>query len=75
MNPVAKLLIGLGTALILGGLIWQVSSRMGLDLGKLPGDIAIEKPGFKIYFPIATCVLISVVISFVLWLVRVLSGR
>jgi len=55
------ILIILGTFLTLGGKIpW---------LGRLPGDIYIHRKGFSFYFPITTCILISIIISFVIWLV------
>jgi hypothetical protein len=74
MNPVAKLLVTLGIALIIGGVLWQLFSKFGIPLGKLPGDIAIRRPGMKIYFPIVTCLLISVALSLlaplIQWLIR-----
>ena len=51
-------LLGLGLAL-LGGMIWLVG-KTGLPLGRLPGDIHIQRDGFSFYFPLATCILISV---------------
>ncbi|WP_253721168.1 DUF2905 domain-containing protein, partial [Brevibacillus brevis] len=51
MNPVAKLLIIGGAALIIIGLLWQVGGRF-LPLGRLPGDIVVEKENVKFYFPI-----------------------
>ena len=80
MNPVAKTLIFVGIALIVTGLLWQLSARLGLSfgklhLGKLPGDIAIEKPGMRFYFPITTSILISVILSLILYLVRTLSKK
>ncbi|NBI27852.1 DUF2905 domain-containing protein [Chengkuizengella marina] len=69
MNPVAKMLIIVGVVLILGGIVWQVGGRF-LQIGKLPGDIFIEKENFKFYFPITTCILISVVVSIIFYLVR-----
>ncbi len=77
MNPVSKLLIGTGIFLIVAGLAWQFGGRFlsGLNLGRLPGDIAIEKENFRFYFPVATSILLSVVVSLVLWIVRRLSER
>ncbi|MFS1512600.1 DUF2905 domain-containing protein [Chengkuizengella sp. SCS-71B] len=69
MNPVAKILILVGVVLILFGFVWQVGGRF-LQLGKLPGDIFIEKENFKFYFPITTCILISVVVSIIFYIVR-----
>jgi hypothetical protein len=68
MNPVAKLLIFLGAVLVVMGLFWQVASRY-LPLGRLPGDLVIERDHTRIYVPIATCILLSVVLSLVasLW--------
>lgn len=69
MNETGKLLvlIGLGLAL-LGGLIWFAGKIPWL--GRLPGDIRIERENFKFYFPLTTCLLISAVIAIVLWLLR-----
>jgi len=64
----SRLLLGLGIALILIGLAWPWLSR--LPLFHLPGDIVIQRPGFTFYFPIATGLLISIVISLVLWLLH-----
>ncbi|SEN35286.1 DUF2905 domain-containing protein [Lihuaxuella thermophila] len=69
MNPVAKLLIILGGALIVIGLLWQVGGKF-LPLGRLPGDIVIEKENMKVYFPIVTCILISIILSLVSYLFR-----
>ncbi|MFC7440875.1 DUF2905 domain-containing protein [Laceyella putida] len=69
MNPVAKTLIIIGGILVLIGLIWQVGGKY-LPLGRLPGDIVIEKENVKVYFPIVTCILISVILSLVSYLIR-----
>jgi len=60
-------LISLGVVLILLGLAWPWITRSGL--GHLPGDVAIERPGLKIYVPFGTSVLVSVILSLVLSLV------
>jgi len=69
MNPVAKALIITGIVIIIIGLLWQVGGRF-LHLGKLPGDIFIEKENFRFYFPLATCILLSVVLSLIFYLFR-----
>lgn len=69
MNPVAKGLIVLGVVLIAAGLLWQFGGRF-FPWGKLPGDISIEKGNVRFYFPIVTCIVISVVLSLVLQLFR-----
>ncbi len=58
------LIVGLSLAL-LGGLVWLVG-RTGLPLGRLPGDIRIEREGFSFYFPLATSILISVGLTLLL---------
>jgi hypothetical protein len=60
--------IGLAIA-ALGGLIW-LGGRLNLPLGRLPGDIRIERDNFKFYFPLATCLLLSAVLTLILWLLR-----
>ncbi len=64
----ARTLIVLGAVLIVAGLLWPWILKLGL--GRLPGDIAIERGGFRFYFPIVTCLLVSLVVSAVLWLFR-----
>ena len=69
MNPVAKFLIIGGVVLIALGLLWQVGGRF-LPLGRLPGDIVVEKENFRFYFPVVTCIVISVVLSLLMYLFR-----
>ncbi|SDW28746.1 Protein of unknown function [Marininema mesophilum] len=69
MNPVAKLLIFLGITLIVVGFLWQIGGRY-LHLGRLPGDILVEKENVRFYFPIVTCIVISVIVSLILYLIR-----
>lgn len=61
-------LIILGVVLALIGLLWPWISKLGL--GKLPGDIAFERSGTRFYFPVTSSIIISIVISIVLWLFR-----
>lgn len=69
MNPVAKGFITIGLFLILAGLVWQFGGK-SIPLGKLPGDIAIEKDNFRFYFPVTTSILVSALISLILYLIR-----
>ncbi|HTO79722.1 MAG TPA: DUF2905 domain-containing protein [Methylocystis sp.] len=56
-----KLLILLGASLIVLGLLWLIVERLGL--GRLPGDFVIEGQRFKIYIPVASCIVLSVVLA------------
>lgn len=69
MNNAPKLLIGAGIVLIAIGLIWMFLGRF-INLGRLPGDIAVEKGNFKFYFPVVTCIVISVVLSVIAYIAR-----
>jgi hypothetical protein len=60
-----KLLIATGVVLILVGLVWLFRERFGL--GRLPGDIAIERGKFLLWFPIVTSLIVSVDLSLALW--------
>ena len=62
-----RLLIVFGLALVVLGLLWPLIAKMGL--GRLPGDFTIERGNFRLYIPLATSLLISVVISVLLWLI------
>jgi hypothetical protein len=61
-------LVAIGLVLVLVGLLWPVLSKLGL--GRLPGDIVIERGNVRFYFPIVTCLIVSVVLSFFLWLMN-----
>ena len=61
-------LIVLGAALIALGVAWPWLSKLGL--GRLPGDIYVEREGFSFYFPITTTIIVSLVLSLILWLTR-----
>ena len=61
-------LIIFGAALIVIGLLWPVLQRVGL--GRLPGDIVIERDNFRLYFPIVTSLIVSLVLSLILWLLN-----
>ena len=66
MNPLGKGLILLGMGLILVGLGVLLFPRIPF-LGRLPGDIRIERDNFRFYFPLTTCILASVILSFIAW--------
>jgi hypothetical protein len=61
-------LVTIGLILVLTGLAWPWLARLGL--GRLPGDIVIERDGVRFYAPIATSILVSLVLSLLLWLLR-----
>ncbi|MCY4642213.1 MAG: DUF2905 domain-containing protein [Gammaproteobacteria bacterium] len=63
-----KILVLIGLAILVIGLLWPLISKM--PFGKLPGDIAIKKEGFQLYFPITTMIIISLVLSVILWLFK-----
>jgi hypothetical protein len=64
----ARFLIVLGLAILVLGLLWPYLSRIGL--GRLPGDIVIERENMTFYFPLMTCLLVSVLLSLVFWVVN-----
>lgn len=70
---VSRLLIGLGVLLLVLGLLWPLFGRLGL--GRLPGDIVIERETTTVYIPIMTGLLLSLVLSLVLSALWWLSGR
>jgi len=61
-----RFLIGLGLAVLLAGLAWPWLSRIGL--GRLPGDILIQRGSTTFYFPLVTCIIISIALSVLFWL-------
>jgi hypothetical protein len=63
-----RFLIALGVILIVGGLLWPWIGKLGL--GRLPGDFRFERDGVRFYFPITTGLLISAVVTLILWIFR-----
>jgi hypothetical protein len=63
----AKFIILVGILVVAVGLVWLLAERFGL--GRLPGDIVIEREGFTLYIPITTSIIVSVVLTFLLWLI------
>jgi len=61
-----RVLIGLGLVILVVGLLWPLLSRIGL--GRLPGDIMYQRGNATFYFPLASSILISIVLSLLLWL-------
>lgn len=64
----SRLLVLLGAVLILVGLAWPWVRK--LPLFRLPGDFVIDRPGFKFFFPLTTMLIVSLVVSLLLWLFR-----
>jgi hypothetical protein len=60
-----RLLIVLGVLLVAVGLLWPWLSK--LPWGRLPGDISIQRPGFSFHFPLTTAIIVSIVLSLVVW--------
>jgi hypothetical protein len=68
MGSMQRVLVAIGVLIVLIGLAWPWLSK--LPLGRLPGDIIIDRPGFKFFFPITTMIIVSIVLSLILWLFR-----
>jgi len=65
-----RLLIAAGLILVAAGVLVLLLGRLPIRLGRLPGDIYIQGKNSSFYFPVVTCLLISVVLSLVMWIVR-----
>jgi hypothetical protein len=63
---VQRVLIVFGLIALLLGLAWPIVTRLGL--GRLPGDLVIERDNFTFYAPIVTCLLLSVIVSIAIWM-------
>lgn len=65
---ISRLLIGLGLIILLAGITWPWLSSLGL--GRLPGDIVVGRENFHFYFPLATSIIVSIILSAVFWLLN-----
>jgi hypothetical protein len=70
LDPVAKILIVSGLIIVLIGIGWQFGWTQQLRIGRLPGDIYIERENMKFYFPLTTSILVSLVFALVNWLFK-----
>jgi len=69
VQDIGKLMVIGGAALVILGLVfWLLGGR--LPLGRLPGDISYNKGNMSFFFPLTTCILVSVILSLLLWLFR-----
>jgi len=62
-------LVILGSVIVGIGAVWLLAPHIPW-LGRLPGDIAVERPSFRFYFPVVTCIVLSLLLTGILWLVR-----
>lgn len=63
----SRFLISIGLSLVLMGVLWHFGSRLGLGLGQLPGDISFKKGNTTVYFPVVTCIVLSLLLSLIFW--------
>jgi hypothetical protein len=70
MNGTGRALIIAGLILLAAGVLISFAPKLPTWLGRLPGDITFKRDNFSFYFPLATCLLLSVIISLILWLLR-----
>ena len=73
MIPLGKLLIFFGGALVLIGIVVVLAGRANLPLGRLPGDIVYRGKNSTVYFPLVTCIVLSIVLSLVMWIISRVS--
>ena len=72
MQHPAWILVIIGVLIAVIGLVWLFVPSVP-RLGRIPGDVVIERQNFRFYFPIATCILLSLLLTGILWLVRYFS--
>jgi hypothetical protein len=70
MADLGKLLLILGGVIVLIGVVLLLAGRFNLPLGRLPGDITYRGKNTVVYFPLATSIIISIVLSLILWLIN-----
>lgn len=73
MTGIGKLLVVFGGVMVLLGIIVMLAGRSNLPLFRLPGDFVYRGKNTTFYFPIVTCIVISIVLSFIMWIVGRLS--
>jgi len=69
MGELGKAILGIGAVLMVVGAVMMLAARLGLPLGRLPGDIAYKGRSVTVYFPLGTSILVSVALSALLYLI------
>jgi hypothetical protein len=70
MNGLGRPLMVMGLVLVAAGLLISFSPKLPTWLGRLPGDITIKRDNFSLHFPLMTCLIISALLSLLMWLLR-----
>ncbi|HEX8927194.1 MAG TPA: DUF2905 domain-containing protein [Terriglobales bacterium] len=70
MNDFGRILVGLGALLLLAGVVVIFLGRMNVPFGRMPGDVTWRGKNTVVYFPIVTCIVISVVLSLIMWVLN-----
>ncbi|HPG39088.1 MAG TPA: DUF2905 domain-containing protein [bacterium] len=70
MPNIGKIMVYAGLAIALAGIVVLILNRFGIHLGRLPGDIVYKKGSTTVYFPVVTCIVLSVLVSLLLWLFK-----
>lgn len=70
MNDLGRILIGLGVLLLLAGVVVLALGRLNIPLGRLPGDFTWRGKNTTVYFPVVTCIVLSVVLSLIMWVLN-----
>jgi hypothetical protein len=68
--PIGRMLIAIGLVLVAAGVLLTLAGRLPFKLGRLPGDIVIQGRNSTFYFPLVTCIILSVLFSVVMWILR-----
>ena len=69
VTELGRVILGVGVLLVVLGSVLMIAGRLGLPLGRLPGDVAYKGKNVSVYFPIGTSILLSVVLTVILYLV------
>ena len=69
MIQIGKLILGLGLALVVIGAVLMLAGRVGVPMGRLPGDFVYRGKHATVYFPLVTCIVISVILTVILYVI------
>ncbi len=68
--PIGRMLVTAGLILVAVGILFMLGDKLPIRLGRLPGDIVVRGRNSTFYFPVVTCILLSLIFSLVMWLFR-----